>query len=194
MKFFEALDGFILDKIFQRVSDFFQKTTGKTCFFLARIVFILSASILALVVISKIYLYKDSGFMMVGFIFFVPAIALCLETAGYIQSEEKEFFDGDRGEQMANSLRIRLFPVRVFIWFWDIYLFSLMYGEYADCPLAAICFHGYYLSLTVSIYLASCNPLPPGKSKIGEWVKALRERMARKTVPSLASASFFIRP
>lgn len=171
---FEAADAFLLEKVFQKFSNFFQKTTGKTCFFLAKIAIILSSSFMIISVVA----IPDKNFLpLLIFLALVYAcIIWCL--TNLIDSKERRIF---KSGAFVNHGKLALFPLRLLSWFlllleiiicrgkgWEKHMTSARYLQI--CAAFFICW----------VYFSSCTPQSPGKSRIKEWVKSLGKFFSKK--------------
>jgi len=169
-----GIDDILLDKIFQRISNFFQRTTGLTCFFLAKIAIVASWSAMVI----WIFTLPDLHYLLRILLAICSLIYLLIVWVHLNAYDEKEDALSSRVNVMNSSV-ITDFPIRMLAWFFLIttsissegrqpYLISSRYLR--------ICL----VFVVVYLYFASCTPLPPGKSRIRKWLESLGNMFSKK--------------
>lgn len=167
----ERIDEFFLDKIFQRFSDGFQKLTGKTCFFLAKVSFLLAAGFFELSAINGLYQTRYANWLITAIIVCLGIVMLfrIIQITGRWESR---YVNGK--QPVINIRRIILQFPRVVLLSATAgmsvgYLtgcLSLKSSPFDSIMRLLICCH---FSIFIGLYFQSCDPLPPAKS----WLKKL---------------------
>ncbi len=181
MKLLNIADDWLLDRVFQPFSDWFQKLTGKSCFFLAY------ASVALNAIASSVNdLFK--GDEIAADRSWAHLSAFSMLTAGlflylvYV-TESKWHTSKGGGECLyGNEARVGglLFFLRqpVLLAWGTSFSFTFCMGiikftiEGCSGVIAATTF-------VTTLYFASCTPLPPQKSKIRKWLGNVRSFIAR---------------
>ncbi len=168
---FLYIDSFLLDKIFELFSNWWQRLTGLNNFWLARQVLMLSFIFSVLFVadvFKNVYLTLCiffSGFFFYGLLY----ILIIIGEQNYLS---REYLRGARNPRSINLLYtiVRLVLLFLFISFVCFCLFGI--AKVNDYYVLFIL--GAYVTITATAYFASCTPLPPATSKVKEWFMALR--------------------
>ena len=172
-----GIDRVILDDYFQRFSNWFQKLTGKDCFFLAYVAVIF------------FYVTGNIGFALVeggfsGDILTITLFAAFIFILTIKKSQDIYRRTAAKG-QFANPtatfipfiakriaiLTSTLFTSSIFI---ELAL-SSMRIRYFICSFLLILM---CLSVVSFLYLSACTPLPPSRSKLSKWLSNLKESLS----------------
>lgn len=168
---FRSIDDFLIDKVFQKISNKFQILTGKTCFSLARYFW------LSLAIIYCLFFYlgyeRDNpiSLYIIFFVFTIWIISFCLYRVSDLLKVEKEIENFELTENTVNIRRLTHFMSRIVITIlWTYYLICLSIFLPENIIDTVI---GFSLSISwvCSIYFEACTPLPPCKSKVKECIK-----------------------
>ncbi len=173
-----------MDRIFQPFANWFQKLTGKDCFFLA---YVATYMYLGFGLCTD-YCHKNS--LVIGFGAALSSIVTLITTLWilFLVSYSKINYRGRGNTESiyANAARISN-PVRllrqlnliIYLGFSPTFVIlviiptrEMLYGKIATS------------ALTATFFFASCTPLPTQKSKVKEWVEQLKSAVqyAGKTV------------
>jgi uncharacterized membrane protein len=165
----EAIDSFLLEKVFQKFSDFFQMATGMTCFFLAKIAIILSFASWVIFVISD---PDDNPYLLIISLFTLYLAYNAWKLTAIADVAEWQMNEGRR---MKNPAALALFPLR----FLSLLIFPLSLigalslrghdGWISDLRLLYLT--AFVMFEVIWIYFFSCTPLPPGESKVKQWLE-----------------------
>jgi hypothetical protein len=171
------IDVFLLDKIFQRISNFFQKKTGLTCFFLAKTSVLVTWSTMVI----SIFAIPNINFLLRIFFTICSLIYLLIIWALISSWDEREEILAAKGNVM-NPMAITGHPIRMMALSNVILVSLLMRGKGWQSYLVSsrylkICF----IFVMIYLYFASCTPLPPGKSRIRKWIEYLGNMFAKKS-------------
>lgn len=162
-------------KVFQKFSNFFQKATGKTCFFLARICFILCSALFGLSFLVFASFHKDGALAALSLI----SICCFLSIASDIQKKE----DGLGSEEhFANEAleTLSLFRISIVFFIFIFFLLSTAFKGERTAGLRVLKIS--YLFMIAGLYFVSCTPLPRGKSRIREWIESLSKLFGKKSL------------
>lgn len=166
---FEAIDSFLLEKVFQNFSDFFQMATGMTCFFLAKIAIILSFVSWVIHMISD---PGDNPYLLFFFSLFTLYLAYNAWQLTVIADVAE--WQMNEGRRMKNPAALALFPPR----FLSLLIFPLSligalslrgHGWASDQRLLYL--NVFVMFGVIWIYFFSCTPLPPGEKKAKQWLE-----------------------
>lgn len=164
MKVLVLMDNFLVDRIFQKFSNSFQKLTGKSCFFISGLFYYLISIMFFILAATALVCLK--GF--VGVLGSVPSffVALIFFALGYhIKKEEKIFYLA--AASSLNLNKVLLEPLRILLLLiFPLYVYGLANGK-IPWP-----FFVFFVFFGLAIYFASCIPLPPCKSKIRVWLES----------------------
>jgi hypothetical protein len=171
------IDVFLLEKVFQKISNFFQRTTGLTCFFLAKSAVLVtwSAMVISIFAIPNINFLLRAFFIICSFIYILIIWALVSSW------DEREKILTARPNFM-NPAAITFSPIRMLALFNFFLTLLFMRGEVWQPYLISsrylkICF----VFIVIYCYFASCTPLPPGKSRIRKWIESLGNMFVKKS-------------
>ncbi len=163
-----AFDQWLIGK-FETFAHWFQRWTGKTNYFLARITF---ANAIALV---GFFAWMRGGF-------FLPIVfGFCGLLWMHLLSRDEEMAYRRMEKGVANpekyewcGVRMVAVGVALFLFFLFLYAFLLLRGQFSQ-PESIGIFSGYggLLFYPISLYFSACDPLPPGTSKIRAWFESL---------------------
>ncbi len=172
------LDDFLLEKVFQKISDNFQKATGKNCLFLARILVLISIALDFII-----------GFIIIAISWYDPLnlLVLLLLTRTILANfkhlknmqdrEERETKVLSSSAEVANVKKLLFKPLRIFslannilfdMFFivFDVINTTLLRSMENKLTLFMLVANLSLSCHTASIYFSCCTPLPPCKSKI----------------------------
>lgn len=172
MRFIKAVDEFVFKHI-TKFSHWFQRLTGKTCYFLAKIMFLLIISDFIIVACNywiKI-LYVETIFLQVVI---APLLIWILTDYVYMMDKsDRHLHKGNRTKLVTAFTILPAFRIIVLI------LSSLVF---ISLPGAYFAEKGFWLFninhelvliyIALGAYFASVDPLPPGVSKIREWIES----------------------
>lgn len=189
MELLEAVDSKLL-AFFSKISHRFQKLTGRTNFFLAKMaVCILALS--SLTIIADYFLSLAGGLIsvisaimtLVSMIEVIFWMGGCDEAENRVYAEERSKYDF--GEHIDSIWWRTGSAALSILWVGPTLLhlaspkgtlpFKILFGLYAP-------------AITIFSYFIVVDPLPPGKSKIREWVEAF-SAWFRLLVPARSKAS-----
>ncbi len=155
----------------QRFSEKFQRLTGKTCFFLAKIFYLIQIIITVLFLLFVYLAYPP----VVWAVLSIPALFFVRSRSRRVKETEKEerfFFKKGLGH--GNAYCLLLLPRRLSTSLTFLFFILLDVGR----------FNYFNLSLDVGIlceavalYFRSCTPLPPSKSKVRKWLETAKEKI-----------------
>lgn len=163
------IDDVLIDYGFQKFAHWFQRLTGKTCFFLGKWMFALSSA--TLTVQSTVFLFTSSrkweSFLTLFLALMHGLLVWRLETKERSwEKGPKEFLNEDRA--IFLHVRVLCFMAMVPLNVWQVLSFTIG-GDVIDGLEALWTF--LYVS---GLYFSACTPLPPSKSKIRKlWESAL---------------------
>jgi len=169
-------DVFLLQKIFQKISNIFQKATGLTCFFLAKTSILITWATMTISFVAV----PNANFFLHVFLFIGSLVYLLLAWLLISSWDEKEELLATK--RVMNPSAIGGFPIRIMGWFVIIPIFVFAKGKALESYQVSL---GYlkisYIFVVVYLYFASCTPLPPGKSLIKKLVDSLSKLFGRMT-------------
>lgn len=170
-----ALDSFLLEKVFQKFSNFFQRMTGKTCFFLARALFLIAAVFCGMIVLWVTFASKDTDYYVMFLCFL--GIFLFFSDVNEMQGREKDFEENIEAAKNRDTELLLLFRrlSHGAIALFAVFLFPTATEKGRE--FALLLFVIVFLASSLGNYFASCTPLPPGKSRIREWIGNLGKRL-----------------
>lgn len=150
MNILVKVDDFLIDQVFQKFSDKFQKATGKNCYFLAKQLHLLGGMFFSLLSIREVFSIK---FMA------VVGVICCFYGAYYCHHLEKVPFNGfmnpNRPWAIKRIILLILYSTT-----------SIIAIRHSDLILP-----GLSISLLCGAYFGDCTPFPPCQSKIKELFK-----------------------
>jgi len=161
------VDGAIFDLLFQPFSDWFQRVTGKSCFFLSKVSF----------VVSIFALIGDAAYHNFSLVIMAFNTVLIMLIGGTIYSKienERNFDFSSDGERFMNPKRISIKEMHSrIIWLAATLLFLLPVLVYHK--IGEAWFPLFALFYSIGLYFNACTPLPPSKSKVRIWADKLKE-------------------
>jgi hypothetical protein len=180
---FERLDNFLIAKA-TSAAHRFQRLTGLTTYFIARIGVAISA--LSIIVEMLNYLYPflsgktSMGAMIIGFLCLLLAIQYSI-----VLGKAEESVGSNVKPAILLPFITRSYVWRIF-WLWglafDLVVFFAHHSRFV--VLEFLWGPGYPLGLVIFFYFVKVDPLPPGKSKVREWIEGFTA--VREQVPSRA--------
>lgn len=152
------IDRFIIDKVFQPLTDELQLTTGKSCYWYAAQSWLVAAAT-ALIDLGMRFVAQPPGPLLTPFTAFVAVITPIILFVAY--SEHKLLIEHDARKDLPGTLPLnpdRTFsPVsRVCFLFYAVYI--LVKYLIVGGPLMVV----LGLANIGALYFACCTPLPPG--------------------------------
>jgi magnesium-transporting ATPase (P-type) len=171
-----AADAFILEKIFQRFSNLFQRMTGKNCFFLAKTFFILASTLFGLALIIFFTLYRDTGLLFS--LTFASGVWVFMGEANALGRKENDISDNPKC-YMNEAAETGFIP-RMIYWVCLLFSFCLTIAT-KECKVSFAAMAIAYIFGVIAIYFASCTPLPPGKSLIKKLIESVGKLFSKKS-------------
>ena len=162
------IDVWLLGKL-ERFSHWFQKLTGKNCFWLAKIAAIFHGLLIVVILMSGVFLGNQaiaivSG-IMVMFAFFVVFKHFAL-----IKHRERVVLSTQE-KSLSNPFKVLDYDCRAIVLFIILLCFFIMainlIGYFLFYFGAMLAFLMFLQGLLY--YFSACDPLPPAKSKVKEW-------------------------
>jgi hypothetical protein len=175
-----VVDVFLIDNVFQKISDKWQKLAGKNCFWLAKMfcIFAVCSFIVTFYVGFSTFSspYVKGSFIVVMFLegiggtlrIFLLGIK---EKMAEKNSSDKIFYNTKR----ENGRTSRLLDVVVNIWF--------VILATATHDIVMVLFATSFVLSCITEYFESCMPLPPHKSKIRQWIEKGKDVFNKILVP-----------
>lgn len=163
------LDVMIILKL-EKFAHAFQRLTGKTNFWLANVSWVL---FMVFTVGSDIYMVTKRGFAMQA-IGAIVDVMLCFYGVHFMRVntlmekfflQSPEFLNPNKITPIYVICRIYAMLMTIFLGTLSIIIFS---------PSQIFLHQNLFFAL-LALYFNSLNPLPPGKSKVGEWVEAAKK-------------------
>lgn len=142
-----------------------QEFLGVDCFWLARICLILSVPLFVFLPFGVFRNQYGLGLSLLGVL--LSSIPTVMFAA--VAKAESDTNEAHRAST-ANPAKITLLHLRLFGWF--AILTSSMHSYGLFVPGMAL--------ILLSLYLASCDPLPPAKSKVRQWLKRMVAKVKDK--------------
>lgn len=181
---FGKIDDWLMDNFFEPFSHWFQETTGKTNFFIAKYLFLLECVILLFVGLWACFVME----IVFGFLIFLIYILRTILVIFSIIPECERKSDGEDAfnlmNETMNEYRVTRISQRkncIFFTFLIIILWSMAVPITTSAVekemlmiLLALYFIGNIVEFLAESFYA-CTPLPPGKNKISEWVKGIKK-------------------
>lgn len=169
MNFIKAIDAKILS-FFTKISHKFQRLTGRTNFFLAKICLcVLALSVMVMVANYWFPLLGRDGnifslIVSVVFIFIARRMYYCDKAEDEVLTEEKTNFFAEDNNLMGRILLLFLSILDLFGFLMAINMpRGILIFKVLDCL--------YFPVYSAFMYFIVVMPLPPGKSKIQEWAE-----------------------
>ncbi|MEK7650196.1 MAG: hypothetical protein AAB367_04555 [Patescibacteria group bacterium] len=176
---FEKIDTLVLAGA-TRVSHKFQRLTGRTNFFLAKLGFALGT--LSLIIGLGNYWHQFLAFptSFLILILFLPLTVLWFWMAKKCDSAEDSAFSSTARTKhpLFDNQRMRTLTL-VFALVDLAFMPTLI--QISPTPILECLHQDYGIALAIFHYFASVDPLPPGQNKVGAWLEAWRSSFAKPT-------------
>lgn len=171
-----AIDGWILGQC-TKFAHWFQRLTGRTNFFLAKNCRALCFMAVALQITNHFgKLYKGDETVMV--VLFGPLILLQIMWEGWqCDKAEDHVLSGHQTLPAYARSMGTIAEWRIFIILWALSVFFLLHSDGRFAVLQYIDNHAFPLGASGFYYFAAVTPLPPGKSKVREWIESFGHRL-----------------
>ena len=165
-----AFDQWLLGK-FEAFAHWFQRLTGRTNLFLAKIALCVGATFWLFSMLSR---QQFILFAIFGAIMFMRTLTMDWD-------EKKAYRRLEQG--VANPGKITGFRGRLFLQFWFLLLAALEIPLLFVAEMKPLISAGQ-IFFVFAEYFEACDPLPPGTSKIREWL----DSFGKKPVPASSRA------
>lgn len=166
----KKIDGWLIDKIFQPISNKLQRLTGRDCFSLAKAILILIFPLLAIgTALSSAHLsiYLMLGLSVLGTIYLaIPKLKRKFEHTGCMNPE--------RINGLSRFLRIINIIVTSRV--------SFLVATTNDREWVVVLLIGW--ANVASLYFLACTPLPPCKSWAGKLLEKLKAAVSGIATPA----------
>ncbi len=174
---FIVLDAFLIDKVFQKIAWWFQRLTGRTNFWLARICYIVAA----LCYILWIAVPFSSLSLLSGLIVSLTVafyVAAMLWMVRRLEKWEEIFLKNQGDQPTANMLRVLGVFIRIMGLFICLIVGSQSILLYQMTKWLSFLLGGPFVAIGVAgVYFQSCTPLPPCKSKVRECLEEFKTKL-----------------
>ena len=186
---FQKFDLWLLESKVEKFAHWWQKTTGRDCFWLARVSLILYAicCLVGLMVSFKLNLYSQStplGFttLIASFPVFSPILFFSIRSSE--KNTAKSHYKG-----FSNPAKLQFSLVRIFMLFFFVIILLGIGLEAAIKEMQFITLFigiGALSGLVFVYYFCACDPLPLGreKSKIKQWFESVCEKLTITPQPA----------
>lgn len=181
----EQIDNFQLDNIFEPISQKYQRLTGKNCFFLARVMCdaeIIFYFVIIVLCFNDLKRFFDS--MMIVFIMSLFAYKRKHSIRILEISSEKQLKNGMKNSNRISAYFLRLYTLAAAIIV--IFIITSSWSILIKDPLyfRIVIIWGINFQLQhIEECFASCTPLPPGTSKVKQWLKNMKESLSNVFAP-----------
>ncbi|MBI2063323.1 MAG: hypothetical protein HYT61_03775 [Candidatus Yanofskybacteria bacterium] len=165
-----ALDSKIIEKL-TKFSHWFQKLTGLTCYFFAKMgiflaifgtfVRVINYFLPFLTVKSNMF---DIAILIFSVLIFGPSIQKC-------NKAEENLFSSEVVKLERNNFWFRIYCLSWVVF--EIIFLPLYIYETRYLILEVVARVGFFIGLSIYNYFVVVVPLPPGKSKVRKWVEGL---------------------
>lgn len=165
---FEKIDNGLLTK-FEKFSHKWQKLTGKNCFWLAKLSAVCGAIFGTLFIGLGILIQPKTGiigFPLIFFLFFGTILSVKIIRLTETMVELMNLLG------LSNPTKITMKNQRVLSVFFFVFFFSLVASVGLSNPVFFLMAF-YAVSEVAEVYFTACDPLPPAKSKIRQWLESL---------------------
>lgn len=161
MKIITNLDDWLLDNVFQRFADWFQRLTGKDSFFLARVFVVIMVTMNSC---ERVF-FKNFSVPVASNI----VVALMALIASYVVASR--YYRCELPTQCMNFMR-NIMPVRIL----RVFITGLLVWQII-CTMVVtnvqMIVIGIYVASTMTyVYLIACSPKPPTKSRFRELIES----------------------
>lgn len=189
MNILERIDESILE-LFTKFSHWFQRLTGRTNYFLAKIcVFLMITSMLFIIINIWVpilsYIPSSTARLFEPFLFLIGMLACILQIYILDKSENNLYEASERVR--APSFFEGSYRWRLVLGLMSILFLSLFFlpDSRKGILIANIFFYCYPLFFWLASYFVMVDPLPPGKSKVRQWVENIQAGFQkRQPLPS----------
>ena len=177
-------DSWLLEK-FEKFSHWWQKLTGKDCFWLARFS---AASPIAYttIILVAAYVYEGLDGLFFQSMFFVLYITINL-TLGFDLKRMEEEVERDQLKGCSNYSKLDVFGRMVGLCvlpFMGCVLIAISRTLLYHTPIFYLIINGFApVSWLTALMFACCDPLPPAKSKVRKWLENMAERAKKLIAP-----------
>lgn len=172
MRFVNAIDGFVLKHI-TKFSHWFQRLTGKTCYFLAKTMFLMVVSVFIISACNYWIrvLYFKSLFLDVVV---APICIWFWKDHIYMMDKSDEHLFGGNRTKLLNVWMIMPLARTIGLIISPLSFFGLRNAYFAEKGfwLFNINYELVVIYMTLGAYFASVDPLSPGVSKVREWIES----------------------
>lgn len=183
MNTLEKIDDLLINGV-EAFSHKFQILTGKNCFFLAKVMLIIA---ICISFIGILYVYKDEekiAGLTIAFTTFGVIIVYSFTLIYSYKFVENECIEMlKRGlknpARLLSKDRISLIIPALLIIFFSI---PAYYNSPAH-PVFLIFMPFLVVCIVLSIYFSYCTPLPPGISKVKQWINSFKKAVSNVLVP-----------
>ena len=158
------IDIWLLGKL-EKFSHWFQKLTGKNCFWLAKIAAVCHGFIIVSILIPGIF-FGDQTVVIVSGILMVFTFFTVFKHFALIKHRELVVLNA-REESLSNPFKVLDYDWRITILFVVLLCLFIMVIGYFPVFGAMLAFLIFWQGLLY--YFSACDPLPPAKSKVKEW-------------------------
>ncbi len=173
---FAKFDAYISNN-FEKFSCWHQKLTGKDCFWLAKMSMFFSVLSLWLIpiIFGNFSIEPKEQYSNINVMSSFLGLAFLFSSFFAIKRIEERAKKFSRSG-LANPLKILLSKIRLsldFLILFTFYFLGISINTNVDSLLFFACMFFYFLFLACGAYFISCNPLPPGTSKVREWINGI---------------------
>lgn len=160
-------DDFLLDGIFQKISNSIQKLTGKSCFSIAKYCFFISAVFAAYTSVSRLLSHESPRILD------LIDVVVGLWFVFMQRQKERRHVNESLQSVTGNIERLKFFWLRsictldaiFLVWHYSMRSTNQMFFREVD-----------YIAFAVALYFSACSPLPPAKSLIKMWLESFGQR------------------
>lgn len=167
----QKIDWFVLGK-FEKLAYWWQKLTGKDCFWLAKLCLVILLTGFAADYLVKIWLL-NTGAPRIGSLAVYVFIAIFWYH--HINSSQVDTY---QKIGFGNENKLKFKAIRVFIAIGDfLSMISTVFELIKSVDVMHFFLHLIYaiiaIALVSMVYFAACDPLPPAKSKVRQWLEKI---------------------
>ncbi len=166
--------------IYQKFSDWFQKTFGPTNFSLARACLMCLCLLNLSWFVIPVIILKDFAFTTI--ILMVLVVIILFLGFRICTRSEREYFKKTRNNFLNKNEKTffvwRIFSITFFIFRIIIFIQTLTADFSVDLVIIYGALAGHHIIIVHFFYFVSCTPLPPGESKVKAKLKKIREKVS----------------
>lgn len=173
-KMLQIVDGFISNKI-EKFAHWWQKITGKDCFWLAKAAAVCYGLFGTAIMANIMLKGKEAAVTAICSIVAFLCMALA---AGFIKQIKfkQEIVSIAHSRGLANPFKIIDYGVRISAVFLSPIcslseVLSLLQGRLSFLLIFTGIFGNIFLWILLLYYFSACDPLPPAKSKVRQWLE-----------------------